>query len=118
MVDNMTKYSCRLLVMLCLMSLGISANAQQKVVYYGEDFSDGFPAEISTYDLDGQTLHYTMVQAGFKQGQSWIDKREGKTDNRYAASACRYKEVEGETLGPSDDWMVLPKRCIGLGQRC
>ena len=52
MVDNMTKYSCRLLVMLCLMSLGISANAQQKVVYYGEDFSDGFPAEISTYDLD------------------------------------------------------------------
>ena len=109
MVDNMTKYSCRLLVMLCLMSLGISANAQQKVVYYGEDFSDGFPAEISTYDLDGQTLHYTMVQAGFKQGQSWIDKREGKTDNRYAASACRYKEVEGETLGPSDDWMVLPK---------
>lgn len=109
MVDNMTKYSCRLLVMLCLMPLGISANAQQKVVYYGEDFSDGFPAEISTYDLDGQTLHYTMVQAGFKQGQSWIDKREGKTDNRYAASACRYKEVEGETLGPSDDWMVLPK---------
>ena len=93
------------LTMLCC---GIVSQAQERIDYYNVDFSSGIPAEMSAYDLDGQTLHYTMIQAGFKQGEAWIGKRENKSENRYAASACRYKEVEGETLGPSNDWLVLP----------
>ena len=90
------------------MFCGLVSQAQEKIDYYNVDFSSGIPTEMSAYDLDSQTLHYTMIQAGFKQGEAWIGKRENKSENRYAASACRYKEVEGETLGPSNDWLVLP----------
>ena len=90
------------------MFCGLVSQAQEKIDYYNVDFSSGIPTEMSAYDLDSQTLHYTMIQAGFKQGEAWIGKRENKSENRYAASACRYKEVEGEALGPSNDWLVLP----------
>lgn len=93
------------LTMLCCV---IVSQAQEQIDYYNVDFSNGIPTEMSAYDLDSQTLHYTMIQAGFKQGEAWIGKRENKSENRYAASACRYKEVEGETLGPSNDWLVSP----------
>ena len=97
-----------ILSVLTMLCCGIVSQAQERIDYYNVDFSSGIPAEMSAYDLDGQTLHYTMIQAGFKQGEAWIGKRENKSENRYAASACRYKEVEGETLGPSNDWLVLP----------
>ncbi|MBR4886349.1 MAG: choice-of-anchor J domain-containing protein [Muribaculaceae bacterium] len=90
------------------MFCGLVSQAQEQIDYYNVDFSNGIPTEMSAYDLDSQTLHYTMIQAGFKQGEAWIGKRENKSENRYAASACRYKEVEGETLGPSNDWLVSP----------
>ncbi len=102
------KHRVKVLIALSLLCCGLKLQAQEHIDYYNVDFSEGIPTEMLTYDLDGQTLHYTMIQAGFKQGQAWIDKREDKSENRYAASACRYKEIEGETLDASDDWLVMP----------
>ena len=102
------KYRSKSLISVSLLCCSFALQAQEQIDYYNVDFSEGIPTEMTTYDLDGQTLHYTMIQAGFKQGQAWIGKREDKSQNRYAASACRYKEIEGETLGASDDWLVLP----------
>ena len=102
------KHRAKALIALSLLCCGLESQAQEQIDYYNVDFSEGIPAEMSTYDLDGQTLHYTMIQSGFKQGQAWVGKREDKNENRYAASACRYKEIEGETLEASDDWLVLP----------
>lgn len=79
-------------------------------VYFDCDFSAGIPQGFSTFDCDGQTLHFTMVQAGFNQGDSWIRMREANTKptNYYAASTSRYKVAAGEAARPADDWLVTP----------
>ena len=84
------------------------AQEQDYMTYHSCDFTDGIPAEYATYDLDEQTLHYTMVQGGIKQGEAWTRKKEPGTKNYYAVSACRYKEIEGVELKPSDDWLITP----------
>lgn len=84
------------------------AQEQDYMNYHSCDFTEGIPADYALYDVDGQTLHYTMVQGGIKQGEAWARKKESGANNYYAVSACRYKEEEGVTLKPSDDWMVLP----------
>ncbi len=78
------------------------------MTYHHCDFTQGIPADYATYDMDGQTLHYTMVQAGIKQGEAWTRKKELGKENYFAVSACRYKEEEGVELKPSDDWLILP----------
>lgn len=87
-----------------------NANAQEQehIVYHSCDFTDGIPADYATFDLDEQTLHFSMVQGGIKQGEAWARKKELGSQNYFAISACRYKEIEGVELKPSDDWMVTP----------
>lgn len=92
--------------------------AQENITYYFCDFSEGIPTEVQTFDIDNQTLHYTMIQAGFKQGLGWIAKKEEKNANRYAASACRYKDIEGSELYPSDDWLITPPVWIRSDDAC
>lgn len=83
--------------------LGLSA---ERVDYFATSFSDGLPLGTLTLDRDAQTLHFTMVQAGFDQGDSWrVFTSDG---NSYAASPARHKTAKGETLQAADDWMVLP----------
>lgn len=104
----MVKHTIRLLLGLVAVNLCVEVFAQEKIEYYSADFADGIPSDMTMHDIDGQPLHYTMIQAGFKQGEAWIGKREKSGDNRYAASACRYKETESETLMPSNDWLITP----------
>lgn len=83
--------------------LGLSA---ERVDYFATSFSDGLPPGTLTLDRDAQTLHFTMVQAGFDQGDSWrVFTSDG---NSYAASPARHKTAKGETPQAADDWMVLP----------
>lgn len=86
----------------------VMAQEQDFMTYHSCDFTEGIPADYTTHDLDGQTLHYTMVQAGIKQGQAWARKKESGVSNYYAMSACRYKSVDGSELKPSDDWLITP----------
>lgn len=88
----------------------MAQDTQEQMNYLSCDFSKGIPTNFATYDVDQQTLHYSMVQSGFVQGQSWIAKKEMGKQNFFAASACRYKQVDDTPLQPSDDWMILP--CI------
>lgn len=77
-----------------------------RMEYFSTSFDEGFPAYTFTYDRDEQPLHFTMVQAGFDQGDSWkVFTIEG---NSYAASPARHKVAKGETAVAADDWMVLP----------
>lgn len=95
--------------LLCLGLLSfLRGAAQGNVVYFSTDFSDGLPTGCATYDLDEQTLYFSMVQAGFDQGDAWKCLREEGTKNYYAASASKYKVPAGGELKPSDDWLVLP----------
>lgn len=84
------------------------AQEQDSMVYFECNFDKGIPAEFSLYDLDQQTLHFSMIQGGIKQGEAWARKKETGTQNYYAVSACRYKEIEGVELKPSDDWLITP----------
>lgn len=81
------------------------------MVYLYCDFEAGIPDGFTTYDRDGQTLYFTMIQAGFKQGDAWITKREEglSPTNYYAASTSKYKYSTGETPQPADDWLVTKK---------
>lgn len=77
-----------------------------RMEYFSTSFDEGFPAYTFTYDRDEQPLHFTMVQAGFDQGDSWkVFTIEG---NSYAASPARHKVAKGETAVAADDWLVLP----------
>ncbi|MBR5844273.1 MAG: choice-of-anchor J domain-containing protein [Bacteroidaceae bacterium] len=98
-----------LLLLAMLFSTTAIAQEQDIMTYLSCDFTDGIPAEFTTHDLDQQTLHYTMVQGGIKQGEAWARKKESGTGNYYAVSACRYKEIEGVELKPSDDWLITPR---------
>lgn len=95
--------------LLYLSLLGLLRGAAQgNVTYFSTDFSNGLPTGCTTYDQDKQTLYFSMVQAGFDQGDAWKCLREEGTKNYYAASASKYKVPAGEELKPSDDWLVLP----------
>ena len=104
---NKTLFTTALLLAACV----ANSNAQEQdyMTYLSCDFTDGIPAEFTTHDLDQQTLHYSMIQGGIKQGEAWARKKESGTGNYYAVSACRYKEIEGVELKPSDDWLITPQ---------
>lgn len=89
--------------------LALSAQASDEVVLHECDFTEGIPANYSTYDLDGQTHHYTMVQAGLDTGNPWTALRErGNNKNYYAASTSKYKVAKGEEAQPANDWLITP----------
>lgn len=93
-----------------LAALPLAATAQA-TAYCSYTFSPpALPEGTMTYDLDGQTLHFSALQAGFNQGEAWMVMREeGQTpDNWFAASTSRYKKADDGTVHPADDWMVLP----------
>lgn len=90
-------------LLLALCTIGASA---ERIDYFSTTFDGGLPASTMTIDRDGQELHFTMVQAGFDQGDSWrVFTLDG---NSYAASPARHKVAKGETALAADDWMVLP----------
>ena len=62
------KHRAKSLIAVSLLCCSFALQAQEQIDYYNVDFSEGVPTEMTTYDLDGQTLHYTMIQAGFKHG--------------------------------------------------
>lgn len=83
-------------------------NGANEKTYFEYDFNEGIGDGFATYDRDGYTLHFTMVQNGFTQGDSWISMKEEGTDNYFAASTSKYKFAKGEDPKPSDDWLVTP----------
>lgn len=95
---------------LCSFCLALSAQANSDDVLLHEcNFDNGIPTEYATYDLDQQTHHYTMVQAGLDTGKPWTALRERGTDgNYYAASTSKYKVPKGEEAQPANDWLVTP----------
>lgn len=98
-------------LLLCALPL-VSAFAQtdgsNEKNYFTYDFENGIGEDFRTYDRDGLTLYFTMIQAGFTQGDSWIALKEEGVDNYYAASASKYKFAKGEEPKPADDWLVTP----------
>lgn len=78
------------------------------IPYFGCGFESGMPEGFTLHDRDAQALHFTMVQLGFSDTDTWTVLREEGTDNHYAASASRFKKAKGETAHPADDWMVTP----------
>ena len=94
---------------LVMLAMACQTQAARLMEYYSCDFSYGMPDDISRYDEDAQTLHYTMTQRGFDSSDSWICLRQEGTENFYAASASRFKAETAEPPGPAADWLVLPK---------
>ena len=78
------------------------------MTYFSCGFESGMPSLTAVYDEDGHELHFTMVQSGFESRDSWRCLREEGTENYFAASASRFKAVDGKSPGPASDWMVLP----------
>lgn len=76
------------------------------VDYFTCDFSGDLPEGSVTIDRDQQPLHFTMVQAGFDQGDSW--RVFHNTRGNYVASPARHKKVSGQDILPADDWLILP----------
>ncbi len=99
-----------IICVLAILSPHISAAQviEDNMTYHHCSFDRTIPSDYTTYDIDAQTLHYTMVQAGFKQGDAWICKKESGVNNYYAASACKYKESDDVPMKPSDDWLITP----------
>lgn len=101
-----------LYILVGILILSTNLFADNHMVYYSESFAKNMPEEIAIYDEDGQKIYFTMIQAGFDQGDAWKCLRESGTENYYAASTSKYKVADGESLKPSDDWLVLPKTRI------
>ena len=94
-----------ILALVTFMLCTLAAQAE-RVDYLSTSFDGGLPAGTLTLDRDAQTLHFTMTQAGFDQGDSWrVFTLEG---NSYAASPARHKVAKDEKALPADDWMILP----------
>ena len=100
------RFLCTMVVLLA--TITVMANEQDYMTYHSCNFDAELPGDYTMYDVDAQTLHYTMVQAGLKQGVAWNRRKEIGTQNYYIASACRYKEEEGVELKASDKWLVTP----------
>lgn len=88
----------------------MSMQAQSdEVVLHECNFNEGIPTDYATYDLDGQTHHYTMVQSGLDTGNPWTALRErGNATNFFAAGTSKYKVAKGEEAQPANDWLVTP----------
>ena len=86
-------------------------NTENEIIYFQCDFTEGIGTDFKTYDRDMQTLHFSMVQVGFEQGDAFRALREERVEkpNMYAASTSKYKYAKGETHQPSDDWMITPR---------
>lgn len=95
----------KILATLILALFAVSANAD-RIAYFATSFDGGMPEGTLSVDRDEQTLHFTMVQAGFDQGDAW--KVFALDGNSYAASPARHKVGKGETALAADDWMILP----------
>jgi thiol-disulfide isomerase/thioredoxin len=78
--------------------------------------TETMPAGMKVVDKDGCQLHFTMVQNGFSDYDSWICLRERGTENYYAASASRFKTAKGEDPLPAQDWMITPPVWIRGGE--
>ena len=78
--------------------------------------SETMPEGMKVVDNDGCQLHFTMVQNGFSDYDSWICLRERGTENYYAASASRFKTAKGEDPLPAQDWMITPPVWIRGGE--
>ena len=87
------------------------SNEDEYMTYFFADFSNGIDAEFKMYDLDQQILHFSMVQAGFTQGDAFTALREKRVShpNLYAASTSKYKYAKDEKHKPSNDWLVTPQ---------
>ena len=95
------------LLLIYIYCIGLPTHAQSDIkVSHQNDFSNGIPSDYSTYDLDGQTHHFTMVQEGIDQGYAWICLRESGSSNRFAASTSKYKATAGSEVMPANDWLI------------
>lgn len=83
-------------------------SCMQAATYFSCGFENGIPEEMSVFDKDSQTMHFTMVQLGFGDKDSWITMLEEGTENHYAASGSRFKTAKGEDPVPAEDWLVTP----------
>lgn len=92
-------------IIIAFIAFVLQASAE-RVDYFATSFDSGMPDGALSLDLDEQTLHFTMVQAGFDQGDAWkVFTLDG---NSYAASPGRHKVAKGESPVAADDWLVLP----------
>lgn len=76
------------------------------------DFSDGIPASVKLYDMDGNTLSKDLAKFGFVQGDSWVSLMLADEDNAVACSTSWYSPK-----GTSSDWMVLPALTVVDGAK-
>ncbi len=81
------------------------------MTYFSCDFNDGMPEEFALYDLDGQTPHFSMTQAGLEKDKAWTVVREENTtpSNFYAGSGSKHKYATTTTEKvAADNWMISP----------
>lgn len=98
----------RAVIALSLMSASLCVTAQDSAMtYFSCGFEEGIPSSAAVYDKDGFELHYTMTQNGFAKTDSWIWMLEEGTENHFAASASRFKDVDGKKPGAASDWLVF-----------
>lgn len=119
MCDMLTRLFPVLLTLTLAPSFTLSAEGGpgDRTGYYHCDFNGGaIPEGITTIDNDGQPLHFTMVQLGFAERDSWICTREGRNESYYAASASRHKVEKGEEPVAASDWLVTPRVWICGGE--
>lgn len=76
------------------------------------DFSEGIPASVSLYDVDGNTLSADVAKYGFRQGDAWVALMLPDEDNAVACSTSWYSPK-----GTSSDWMVLPALTVDEGAK-
>lgn len=88
------------------------ANTGAGASFFRCDFSDGIPASVSLYDMDGNTLSKDLAKFGFKQGDSWVALMLADEDNAVACSTSWYSPK-----GTSSDWMVLPAITVVAGAK-
>lgn len=96
----------RLRLLIILLCAHVMTASAETVDYFACNFAGGLPAGALSIDRDRQTLHFTMVQAGFDQGDAW--KAFQKNGRSYAASPARHKKVSGEDVKAADDWLIMP----------
>lgn len=119
MTSGLPTMKSRFVMMMTAIATAMAVSAQEpgddSMTYASYDFDAGLPSGLARYDEDGHELHFTMVQNGFDSRDSWIRMREEGSENYFAASASRFKAVDGKTPGPASDWMVLPQVWIRGG---
>lgn len=93
-------------LLITLIALLCTTAQADTVKYFTCNFDNDMPEGTTLTDCDAQTLHFTMIQAGFEQGDAWrVLSRDGRT---FAAAPGRFKKnAEGTTL-KADKRMALP----------